>query len=639
MPMDSVHNDLPSTRLADTVPLAPSDSLSPRAEPSSKKNDQLRTPAPASTLSDVAIESASDSTPALGRYLLLGELGEGGMGLVYRARDRTLDRIVALKVIRGGSLIRREELDRFLLEAKAAAQFDHPHIVPILEIGSHLGQPYYTMPYLAGGNLAQNLDRLQGDVEQAVTLIRKVAQALDCVHQKGILHRDLKLANVLLDETGEPLIADFGLARMTGSDIDLTRSNQRLGTLPYMAPEQLSGGKSKLSPATDVWALGVMLYQLLTGERPFAGDSEDLIAGQIRSAEPLRPADRVASMDRTLDAIVMRCLEKDPEQRFPSAGALAQELGRWQRGEPTETLPEGPGLRAVRWVRRHARYVGIALGVVALATLGLAWPRSNPGEAEEQIEATLRKGAPAVLMADTGFPAWYEWLTGKETTQISTADDGTFSVHTWNCCLLELVRDPQWSSYRFRAEIHHQHRSEAAGVGLFFLHREYPTATRPIHSSARVLFDDIRGINEGFAGINPRTPVPVPDLNPVRLESLLYQDANPVATCDQSIGALSPRVFKPAGPANHVWRSVAVEVTPQTIRIFWDDQCVGEVARKALVEPARGQLAPFLHPGIEMPQTPEDDPTFPVRGSLGLCVVNGSAAYRNVVLEPLPAGQ
>jgi hypothetical protein len=323
-------------------------------------------------------------------YEILGELGRGGMGVVYRAREVGLDREVALKVLLAGAHAGATERARFRAEAEAAAALRHPHTVQVFRVGEHQGLPYLSLELISGGTLADRLKAGPLEVADAVALVEKAARAVATAHAAGIAHRDLKPANVLLTADGEPKVADFGLVRR--EDSELTATGAVMGTPAYMAPEQARGNTKAVGPAADVWALGVILYEALTGRSPFLAETPaDTIRNVLENDPPavrkLRP-----EVAKDLQAVCLKCLEKDPRRRYASAAELADDLARHQRGEPV-TARRAPVW--ARMARRAARYrvpAAIAAAVL-LAAAGTA------------VVLSLTKGPPPVVAESPGLPA------------------------------------------------------------------------------------------------------------------------------------------------------------------------------------------------------------------------------------------
>ena len=270
---------------------------------------------------------AAELLGELGDYELLEEIGRGGQGVVFRARQKSLNRIIALKVIRLGQWASKVHLKRFRLEAEAAARLEHPGIVPIHEVGERDGSCYFSMKFIEGGQLDEVVRRTPMSIRQAAELIAKVARTVHYAHEHGILHRDIKPGNILLDAKGEPHLTDFGLARLVESESSVTQTLDVLGTPSYMAPEQAVGNNAAISSATDVYGLGAVLYQLLTGQPPFAGGATYETIKLLLDTEPRQPRLLNPKIDRDLSTICLKCLEKDPKRRYPSALALAEDLG------------------------------------------------------------------------------------------------------------------------------------------------------------------------------------------------------------------------------------------------------------------------------------------------------------------------
>jgi WD40 repeat protein/predicted Ser/Thr protein kinase len=322
-----------------------------------------------------------------GDYALLEVIARGGMGVVYKARQLTLNRLVALKMILKGELATPRDVARFRAEAEAAANLDHPHIVPIYEVGEHDGQQYYAMRFIEGTSLTR---REKGDARQEAGLTATVARAVHYAHQHGILHRDLKPSNILVDPAGVPYVTDFGLAKRVDADRSLTEPGALVGTPRYMAPEQAAGRKD-LTVAADVYSLGVVLYERLTGQTPFDGPTVPEILRRVQEAEPPRPSSITPGLNRDLETICLKCLEKDAAKRYGSAEALADDLERWLRREPILARPVGEVERLWRWCRRNPVVAGLAVSLMLALMLGSVF--SSVFALRAQVNATQAEQA------------------------------------------------------------------------------------------------------------------------------------------------------------------------------------------------------------------------------------------------------
>ena len=340
-------------------------------------------------------ESAMHAAPGqVGDYDILAEVGRGGMGVVYKARHRSLHRLAALKMVLAGEFASPAQELRFRLEAELAARVQHPNIVQIYEIGSYQGRPFLALEWVEGGSLANRLDGQPWPPGEAASLLETLARAIHVAHGEGVIHRDLKPANILLQtggggrktDQGEPSrsgftadpasgllpkITDFGLARPIEGGVSLTQSGLLVGTPGYMAPEQAggTGRRALVGPAADIYALGVILYQLLTGQLPFQGDSTLEVLRAVTSDEPVRPRRWQPRVPRDLEAITLHCLEKEPTRRYPSALALAEDLQRFRTGKPVTARPVGRGARLIRACRRRP-LIALLLGLLTVSLFG-----------------------------------------------------------------------------------------------------------------------------------------------------------------------------------------------------------------------------------------------------------------------------
>ncbi|MBY0398198.1 MAG: serine/threonine protein kinase, partial [Thermoleophilia bacterium] len=295
--------------------------------------------------------------------------GRGGMGVVFKARHRRLNRLVALKMIRAGAGAVTAERARFRAEAEAIARLRHPHIVQIHDIGDAGGQPYLALEFVDGGSLARKLADAPQTPREAAGLMLLLARAVHDTHKAGVVHRDLKPGNVLLTADGTPKIGDFGLARLLDQESSLTQSGAVLGTPAYMAPEQASGLIEHVGPPADVYALGAVLYEILTGRPPFRGASPLDTLDQVRNRDPVPPGQLQPGVPRDLETICLKCLQKDPDRRYADAGALADACAAFLQGTPIKARPAGPVERAVKWARRRPWVAGLS-GLVVLLVLG-----------------------------------------------------------------------------------------------------------------------------------------------------------------------------------------------------------------------------------------------------------------------------
>jgi tRNA A-37 threonylcarbamoyl transferase component Bud32 len=308
-----------------------------------------------------------------GDYELLEVIARGGMGVVYKARQVSLNRLVALKMILKGELATERDVARFRAEAEAAANLDHPHIVPIYEVGEHDGQQYYAMRYVEGTSLTRHP---RAEARKEASLVATVARAVHYAHQHGILHRDLKPSNILVDAAGTPFVADFGLAKRVDADRSLTETGAVVGTPRYMAPEQAAGRKD-LTVAADVYSLGVVLYERLTGQTPFTGETPLEVLRQVRENEPPRPSSITPGLDRNLETICLKCLEKDPAARYGSAEALADDLERWLAYKPIQARRSSWWERVQKWTFRHRLECAFTAVVLVLGAWILGGERAG----------------------------------------------------------------------------------------------------------------------------------------------------------------------------------------------------------------------------------------------------------------------
>jgi serine/threonine protein kinase len=389
-PSVSTQKDATPSQVSTAIPATGFDSFQTRTSSSRSETrfiGDIDTTRDYDTPSTLNRNTPSDAFPG---YALLETLGEGGMGVVYKARQKGLNRLVALKVILGGRGAGPKKLIRFLAEAEAVASIRHPNVVQVHEYGEVDGRPFLAMECLTGGSLADRLKR-GGKLEPraAAGLLAKLARAVQAAHDQGIVHRDLKPSNVLFDAADEPKVADFGLAKL-GGGADLTQTESVMGTPSYMSPEQAQGRTKFVGPQADVYALGVILYECMTGVRPFVEADSFLLLRRVLEEAPKSPRHHVSGLPRDLELIALKCLQKDPADRYQSADALAEDLGRYLAGEPILARPSSVARMAWLWCRRNPLPASLAATLLASALVGSAvvgwsWRQAS----RERLEKTL----------------------------------------------------------------------------------------------------------------------------------------------------------------------------------------------------------------------------------------------------------
>ena len=371
-------------------------------EPGPRLKDPERTlPPPAN--------AAVDAKPHIAGHEILEVLGIGGMGIVYKARHERLDRFVALKMVRGGACARPEDLARFETEAKAVAAIEHSNIVKIFEIGEHDGLPYFSLEFLPGGSLATKIGGQPQPVDEAARIVEVLARTMHVAHQHKVIHRDLKPGNVLFAADGTVKISDFGLVKRLESDSGQTRSGLILGTPSYMAPEQAWGDTQKVGPAADQYALGAILYELLTGRPPFQGTSVLDTLDMVRSREPVAPSQLQPKTPRDLETICLKCLQKEIARRYPDVLALAEDLRRFRAGETILARPVSHAERLWRWCLRNPRVASLSALVLlmapvaagsAIAAVTVSGQNQALGEAKKLAEEKQQRTVAAARAAN-----------------------------------------------------------------------------------------------------------------------------------------------------------------------------------------------------------------------------------------------
>jgi serine/threonine protein kinase len=591
-----------------------------------------------------------------GQYELIELIAHGGMGVVYKARDPKLKRVVALKTIRAGGASHPVESKRFRVEAEAVARLQHPNIVNIHDFGEHNGEPFFTMDYLAGGSLAMHRLALRARPQQLVAIIVKVARAVHYAHERNVVHRDIKPSNILLDERGEPKIGDFGLAKLLDEDAGISTSGMPLGTFAYMSPEQARGDVKQIGPASDIWGLGVVLYDMLTGQRPFDGGSRAELTPQILSQEPPALTALEPQVDPELESIVLKCLRKNASDRWESVDLLADALQSWLNGQPIDLelsfrpspahaddatirqsaaeAPIGASITKTyvpgRKVPRFRRWFIVA-GVLLLAVgLGLGlWQRGmqTDDETEEErvarqdIERQLKLGQPVQLLGESGEPKYAKWIGTPG--DISTAD-GTFTIDTQEMAMLELVRDPMAPHFSISAYVRQNKGNGFVGLYVGRTPQPFVAGKPSAQWFASAQFADV-GTQASFR----RDPA-----GKVVSEFVVYCHCLAAPPSQRQlhspIGGAIP--FFPALREPADWRRIEVRMDAKSnITLFWGEAAKENLKAESVDHGAidRGMM------NADSGQPKFDPPTGSLwpRGGIGLFVWGGSASFKNVVIN------
>jgi eukaryotic-like serine/threonine-protein kinase len=409
-----------STKVFKATPEAPGGTPDPIDEPTQPPAHEGHTidyVAGGGSSPDAGERKVERAPLCFGDYELIQKIARGGMGVVYKARQRKLNRIVALKMILTGQLASDEEVQRFYLEAEAAAQLEHPGIVPIFEVGESAGHHFFSMSFVEGGSLANRVRNGPLPPREAAGLVERIAEAVAYAHAHGIIHRDLKPMNILLDKDGNPKVSDFGLAKKLAGDSHLTMAGELVGTPLYMAPEQAAGRTDEVGPAADIHALGAILYCLLTGRPPF--DSVDTMETlrQVKEQEPVPPSRRNPAVKRDLETICLKCLQKDPRKRYAGASVLAEDLGRFLADKPILARPVGRAERAWRWCKRNPVVASLLAAVAASLLLGMAgtsYYAIQAGNREQEALTNARNAREKKALSDLRWYAAESTLAQKD---------------------------------------------------------------------------------------------------------------------------------------------------------------------------------------------------------------------------------
>lgn len=582
--------------------------------------------------------SATGSAPADGfpvlpesppGFELLRHLGGGGMGDVYLAREWPAGRDVALKFLKRPESPAASQ--RFVTELRVLAELDHPNIVGVLASDFQRATPYFTMARAAGGSLADALQAGLPAPDEAVRIIRVIAGAVAAAHAKGIIHRDLKPSNVLLfgapGEWHQLKVADFGLAKRLGDEDGFTATEDMMGTPGYMPPEQVSranGEDGKIDRRADVYGLGATLYHLLTGRAPFVGATKLGIVNQVLADAPERPRALRPEIPLALEAIALKCLAKDPVERYQSVAAFLGALDDYERLGRDPGATELTRRRRVRlWAARNRRRIGAAAAVVLVVAgafaLGAAWWPGR-GAAEARVPDPVA-AIPDEVRTPDGRVLPFRVRLGHDKSKVTAADDGTVTVSSWGLCLVEYTpAGPRPERYHLRAAVRHEASDIGGRVGVFFTHHAVPGKFGDTHRFGQLTYNDIR-LSGDAAVMAP--PIPVPDTNHVRVGALV-RGVGPERPWTGQMELAAGAPFKPVGRRGDRWRTVDIRIAPDGVGGTWDAQDVGLAAAARFEAVFTEKLA------AGPPAAARFDP----KAGFGLVVENSSASFRAVELIP-----
>ena len=540
-------------------------------------------------------------------YELVREIDGGGMGVVYLAHDLVADRMVAIKFLRQG-LASGSSAERFLVEVRALAALDHPNIVRVLATDFYRTDPYFMMEFEAGGTLA-DLVKNRGPLPaaEAARLVRPVVGAVAAAHAAGILHRDLKPSNVLLAADGTPKVSDFGLAKRANCDDGITLGSVSLGTPGYMPPEQISKRNGEVGPASDVYGLGATLYHLLTGQPPFCGRSPSETMNHALTDPPRRPRVLHPEIPLALEAVVMKCLEKDPRDRYPTAEALAADLDRFLAGQaPAAPLLTWPRRLRLCLRRNRVRVAGASLALAAALTLGaILWPEPQP---VEQIRRAMKAGQSYTVVPAEGPPRYYRWRLGGGAFGVSPGGDQACYFEALHHGMLELIpEDPGSDHYCVTFQLKHLRLKGAPTIDdnpsflrFYWGHAEQITPDgRPVHTLLALDFSDDK---PNILLVDK--PAHAFVFNSV---ALVLQPHGDTAVQWHQIGR--PTVFREPGQEDPQWHSFRIDVTPDRVRVEWQNEKTGQyqiLGEWTAVELQKdyAKIWPKLPPGAVVPVCP-----------------------------------
>ncbi len=591
---------------------------------------------------DVAVSPTLPTPPlSFTNYELHECIGEGGMGLVFRATQKGVNRVVALKVMAGAAEFDDRQRQRFRSEAESLGRTSHPGIVTIYDVGEENGRMFFSMEYCPGGSLARSVRAgAKPDAKRAGRLIAAVARAVEAAHKVGVIHRDLKPSNILLAADGTPKVADFGLAVLTDRDSRMTSSGALVGTPSYCAPEQASGKKELIGPRTDVWALGATLYDLLTGQPPFKADTAVATAVKVLNDPVVPPRKLNPAIPPDLEAVCLKCLEKDPANRYASAAALADDLDTWAADKPTQARPATAGQRAWASAKQNrALFAGVGGIIILLAAAPFLWPgpapktdsKSDREKAAEALLKDLEAGKEVTLIPKKGLTVMDPtWVYG-EVNPVPSDIDGTFSFQTQLLSMVELLQDPLHDHYKLRGQFRHDHQLKPDGaIGFYYgFDRTTDPNGKPLHRAHFVSFIDFPDDNEeNDAEAKASHRLIVRDSLVSREKGFLpAQSYHELDFIKYPLPVFDPMVERP-------WRDLEVEVSPTGVFVRFTNASNWLETKFSIDEIRAGTkilenaLSDYFH-------TPTTIPAWSPRRPLGIFAERSTVSVRNVTLTPI----
>jgi serine/threonine-protein kinase len=545
------------------------------------------------------------------------------MGVVYQAVQTGTGRTVAIKYLHGGGSLDPALRSRFAGEAHALARIDHPNIVRVYDADEDdAGRPYFAMEFVPGGSIGRLIRSSPVDPREAARIVAAVASAVEAAHRVHVLHRDVKPGNVLLAADGTPKITDFGLAKLGDRDDGLTVSGAVMGTPSYMAPEQAAGHRLDFDPRIDVYGLGATLYELLTGKPPYKGPTNAATLKLVEKANLVPPTTHRPGLPRDLEAICLKCLARDPLDRYPTAQEVADDLNRYLDGQPTYARPATPWQKIHRRLRRH-RVAFAILTLLALVGAGMA-VAARERDPRRQLERALDRGDKVTLVGASGLPRHHRWEMDEVALTLPTAAGGAAGFQSQTRSQLELIHDSRTDRYRFTAELRHLSGGDAdSRVGVYL----GPTNGSGPHGMR---------ISRWYGFEYTESPPPAmrrPGLTGYDLVTLHMRERSETSNAALGVFEFPPVRFVPTP-----WRKIVIDVTPDALAVYWrqDDGTLAEAYRRIAgapdpaAEALRFQFDPARDPrGLVIPD-------WVPRGPLGIYVVNAGVAFKNVTLEPLP---